>query len=424
MRIGRTLLPAGTTEILRHAPFRHQFMASSLSMVGSALTPVALALGVLQVTGSPAQLGIVLAAYSVPQVLFMLVGGVWADRLPRQRVMMGADGVRVVTQTLMGVLLVLGHTPLWSMVVLQALCGTASAFFLPASVGLVADTAPEGRRQEANALLSLTRNLTGTIGPIVASGLVVAIGAGWALVVDGLTFAASMYFLHLLTLPPRPAGQHEEEPSVWRELVDGWREVSRRSWVWSSIVYAMVFNLAFATFQVLGPATLVSRDSGAWTWGLLVAGLGLGQLLGNTLALSWRPELPMFAGRLVMFGGAPILLLLGLHSPLWVLALASVVCGVAISLPDTLWDVALQEHIDGSALSRVVSFDFLGSLLLRPVGLGLAAALAGVVGTTQTLVVAGLVMLVATAVSLADPMVRHLRREPATVPAPQTTTAG
>ncbi|MEU9147279.1 MFS transporter [Streptomyces sp. NPDC048349] len=397
--------------MLRHRPFRNQFLANALSMVGSALTPVALAFGVLHVTGSAGQLGLVLAAYSVPQVVLMIVGGVWADRLPRQRVMITADAVRMLTQAGFGVLLVTGWSPLWAMMALQALCGSATAFFLPASVGLVADTAPPDRIQEANALLSLTRNLTGTVGPIVAGGLVAVTGGGWALIIDGITFGGSLLFLAMLRLPTREAASHRSDFRA--EFISGWREVSQRSWVWSTILYCMVFNLAFSSYQVLGPAAFAGQSGGSMAWGVMVAGLGIGQLAGNSIALLWKPSQPLLVGRLIMLGGAPVFFFMGSDAPFWLTLAASFVCGISISFPDTLWDAVLQQHIDGSALSRVSSFDFLGSFLLRPVGFGLSAGAASWFGADNTLTVSAVVVIVATLVSLTDSSMRRLGREPA-----------
>ncbi|MFE6311713.1 MFS transporter [Streptomyces rochei] len=402
-------MPAGSRQLLRHAPFRNQFLASVLSTVGNSLTPVALSLGVLEATGSASQLGLVLAAYSVPQVLFFVVGGVWADRLPRQHMMMAADAARVVTQTGFGLMLISGWAPLGLMMASQAICGTASSLFLPASFGLVTDTAPPERRQEANALLSLTQNLSSTLGPVCASALVVWVGAGWALIIDGFTFAASYCFLRLLDLPAREPGD-EKEPAFFRELVVGWQEVTRRSWVWTTIAYCMVFNVCFAAYQVLGPAALVHKKFAALEWGLVAAALGLGQLLGSTVALVWRPMRPLLVGRLFMLGGAPVLVCLAVSAPLPLLLATSLLCGFAVSFPNILWEAALQEHIDSSALARVSSFDFLGSFVLRPVGLSLAGVCAGLAGTTGALVAAGCVMVVATVVSLLDRQVFRLPR--------------
>ncbi|MGV9706010.1 MFS transporter [Streptomyces sp. NPDC003483] len=393
---------------MRNKHFRNQFLASAMSMVGSALTPVALSFGVLEATGSIADLGFVLTAYSVAQTLFMLAGGVWADRLPRQLLMMTADGIRVLTQIAFGVMLLLGHPNLWTMITLQLLCGAATALFLPASVGLVADTAPPGLIQEANALLALTRNLTGTIGPIVAGTLVVATGAGWGLVIDGATFLASLLFLSRVQLPARQA--QPTRGGFLGELREGWLEVARRSWVWSSILYFMLFNLMFAAFQVLGPALMSGDDNGGTLWGVVVAALGAGQLLGNSLAVWLKPRKPLFAGRLIMLLAAPLLLLLGAEAGMAALVVGAILAGIAISLPDTLWDTALQQHVPTESLSRVSSFDYLGSMILRPLGLAMAAIVATHIGTRATLIGSAAVIVLTSVLSLLNREVRTFER--------------
>jgi MFS family permease len=398
-----------TARLLRHTPFRNQYLASSISMLGSAITPVALTFGVLEATDSVSDLGYVLTAYAVTQVVFMLIGGVWADRVPRQRLMMLADAIRIVTQVTFGVLLLTGEATMLRMLVLQSLCGAATAFFLPASVGLVAVTSPTGLVQEANGLISLTRNLIGTVGPIAAGVLVVSTGAGWALIIDGITFVGSMLFLARLSLPERVKSVDGRE-GFWRELTAGWKEVSRRSWIWTSILYFMVFNLMFSAFQVLGPAALADVEGGGLRWGLIIAGLSVGQVIGNAFAVWFRPTRLLLVGRFVMLLACPMLVLLAWDAPLVLLLVAAALSGIAISFPDTLWDTSLQEQIPEESLSRVVSFDFTGSLVLRPVGLGLVAIVAGKIGTELTLLLSAAVIFVATILSLLDADTRRLGR--------------
>src|SRR2546430_2730973 len=370
---------------LRHRAFRNQFLAQAVSMTGSALTPVAMAFGVLQATGSAADLGLVLAAYTVPMLVFMLAGGVWADRLPRQRMMMAADAVRCLTQTAFGVLLLAGHARLWEMVLLQAFAGTAAAFYLPASMGLTKATVPNELLQEANGLLALTRNVTFTVGPLVAGTIVAFVGAGWALVFDGLTFGGSVFFLSLLRLAARPAGP-ARSPFL-AEVRGGWREVSRRTWVWLSIIYYMVFNLIFAGVQVLGPAAVSGRAHAALGWGAVAAALSGGELLGNALSVRIRPRRLLVASRYGELLAIPLLVALGLGAPVAELVVTGVLLGVAISFPDALWLTALQQHIPEAALSRVTSFDYLGSFVLRPVSYTVAAGAVAAFGTERALIV-------------------------------------
>ncbi|MFC5027852.1 MFS transporter [Streptomyces sp. DSM 41987] len=392
--------------LLQHAPFRNQLLASTLSMLGNSLTPVALSFGILEVTGSASALGFVLAAYTLPQVAFMLIGGVWADRLPRQRVMMISDAVRVTTQCGMGYILLTHQSSILPMVILQGACGISSAFFLPASTGLVADTVPSGRFQEANALLSLSRTLTGSVGPMVAGVIVAFSGAGWALLFDGFTYAASFLFLSRLSIPStvKTTGANR----FWVDLRSGWHEVRSRSWVWTTIMYCMVFNVSFTSFQVLGPTFLTTQAHGAVFWGMIVTGLGLGQFAGSSLAMWWHPKRPLFIGRLVMLLAAPVLYLMSAGASVLLLVCGSILSGIAMSFPDTLWESSLQENISGDSLSRVSSFDFLGSLALRPIGLALAGMISDLIGSSATFALCGSVIVVVGMMSLADPGVRRL----------------
>lgn len=397
---------AQTRSLLKHDPFRYQFSASALSMLGGALSQIAIAIGILSAGGSVAELGIVLAVFTVTQLGFILAGGVWSDRMSRRKIMMLADGTRVITQCTFGALFLSGHAPLWAIIILQVLNGAASALFLPASTGMVSETAPTGMRQEANALLSLTGNLTNTVGPLMAGGLVIALGAGWVLIIDGLTYLLSLMFLSRIRLQSRP---RSKPARFLNEVAGGFKEALNHSWVWSTILFSMVYNVCFASLLVLGPATLVGEDAGAARWGLVVAFLGLGQVVGNGLALVWRPTRPLLAGRILMLAGAPILLLLSSPPPLPILCAGSLVCGLAVSFPDTTWDTALQDHVDPDALSRVLSLDYFGSYLLMPVGFSMAGVIASKIGTSETLLAAGALMLVATAASLVDKGVWRLQ---------------
>jgi MFS family permease len=403
MRLAETFAP------LRHRPFRRQFFAQAISTTGSSLAPVAIAFGVLGATGSASTLGLVLLAYSIPMLGLMIAGGVWADRLPRQRLMMTSDLVRFVTQTTFGVLLVSHHHPLWAMLALQVVAGTASAFAGPAGLGLTAATAPPESRQQANALLAVTSDVTGIAGPLIAGGLTVTIGAGWAMVIDGISYLGSALLLFGLRLPPIT----RKPSSFLTDVRDGWREVTKRSWIWVSILYYAVFNVAFSITVVLGPARLAGTPNGALKWGAVLAGMSVGTLTGNAMALRLAPRYLLRWPRIAELLGVGMVLALAFASPLPVLAVAAFLMGIAMTYPDALWFTALQQEIPEEALSRVSAFDYLGSMALRPVGYSLAAVLV-VVGARTALLALAVVYVAATLLTLLAPGVRNLtRRQPA-----------
>jgi MFS family permease len=177
---------------LQEPQFRRLFFGRSISLLGSAFAPVALAFAVIDdLDGAAAQLGLVLAAIWVPQVIFILIGGVWADRLPRNVVMVGTDLVMAGSQAAVALLLLTDRAEIWHLVALQVVRGIANAFFFPASTGLVPSVVSPERLQQANALLRLTQSGSNIVGAGLAGLIVAAAGSGWALAFDSLTFLAS-----------------------------------------------------------------------------------------------------------------------------------------------------------------------------------------------------------------------------------------
>jgi MFS family permease len=233
---------------LQEREFRLFFTGQLVSLLGDAVTPFALAWAVLDLTGSARDLGFVLAAKITPLVVFLLVGGVFADRLPRRAVMLTADVARMAVQAATAALL-LSHTArIWELIVLQALAGTGTAFFNPASTGLTPMTVSAGRLQEANALRGMSMASTQFVGPALAGILIVTAGPGYALAIDAASFGVSAFYLARLHLP-----LHVGLPpqSFARDLVDGWREFTARTWVWLTVVSVSLANMMGSVWLAL-----------------------------------------------------------------------------------------------------------------------------------------------------------------------------
>ena len=173
-------------EVLRLPDFRRVFLAQVISTVGDFFVPVAISFAVLDLTGSVSDLGLVLFARILGQVLLFLAGGVWADRLPRQQVMVASNVVRFFSQGVLGVLLVSGHAEVWELIVLQLVHGAATGVFRPAATGLTPQLVPANLLQAANGLMFLTLSIGGIVGPAVGGLLVATAGAGWALIGDAV----------------------------------------------------------------------------------------------------------------------------------------------------------------------------------------------------------------------------------------------
>jgi MFS family permease len=391
---------------LRRREFRLLFGAQVISMVGDRIVPVALAFAVLDLTGSVKDLGLVLAAQTLPLVGFLLIGGVFADRLPRRTVMVSADLVRFASQGLVAALLLSGHARLWHLIVLQAVHGTGTAFFNPAAVGLTPLTVPVEELQEANALRGIAMSAAQIAGPSLSGVLVTTAGSGWALAGDSGTFAASALLLGLLRLPP-----HERlavQPFL-HDLRDGWTEFTARTWIWVIVVGASGVNALIAPFFVLGPAIAKRSLGGAGHWAAIVAAMGVGSLLGGTAALRVRVGLPLFAGSLLLLLWAPPLLLLGLRVPTAAIAAAVLVAGLGNILFNALWETALQQHVPPAALSRVSAYDWFGSLAAQPLAFMAAGFVAGALGVNATLLAASGLLAATTLTMAAVPSVQKVR---------------
>jgi MFS family permease len=401
---------------LAEREFRLLFVGRTISLFGSAFAPIALAFAVITLTGSPSDLGLVLSAYMLAHLVFLLAGGVWADRLPRHLVMVTSDLLSGASQIAAAILLLGGVAQTWHLIVLGAIRGGASAFFMPASTGLVPQVVSPPRLQQANALLSLSRNSTRIAGVALAGVLVATVGAGWALALDGVTYAFGAIFVGMLRLPPVVPDENRE---FLRELAEGWREFRSRSWLCVTIVqFALINAYAIGAFLVLGPFVAENELGGAAAWGFILAAEAVGMILAGIVALRYRPERPLLVATLAVLTMAPLLALLGLAAPLFLIMPAALVAGVGLELYGVFWDTTLQEHIPDEKLSRVSSYDVLGSFALIPVGVAVMGPISGAIGVANTLIGAALVVVAATIAVVCVRDVRNLRRLDAGVVVP------
>jgi MFS family permease len=398
-------LPESLT-VLRQRDFRLVFGASAVSWLGDRMVNIALAFAVLELGGSASDIGVVLACRTLPLIGSLLIGGVVADRVSRRAVMVGADLSRCVTQGVLAALLITGSPPIWVVAAFSGLTGLATGFFSPASTGLLpAVVAPE-HLQQANGVRATALSGGEIVGPALGGVLVAATSPGWALGIDAVTFAVSAAFLVNLRLPPRIA---REASSFVDDLREGWDGFWSRRWVWSIVVTAGICTLAWCAFSVLGPVVAERDLGGAAVWGTVMAALGVGALAGGLNAIRVQPRRPLVwhVVALAMFAVAPALLAAGVPTP--VLAVGTFFAGAGLMLGDAVWDSTLQRNIPAESLSRVSSYDWLGSLALQPVGLVIWGPIAAAVGITPALWVAAALLLAA---ALAPLTVREVRTMP------------
>jgi MFS family permease len=273
--------------LLRQRNFGLLFTARCISFLGNAMAPVALAFAVLDLTDSASALGLVMAARMVPNVLFLLVGGVIADRLPRSAVLVGSNLVAGASQVAVAALLLSGHAEVWHLALLEAVNGAAFALFYPADTAVVPLTVDESQLQEANAVIRMGTNVTMILGATLAGALVALASPGWTIAVDAATFFVSAALIAGMQ-GIRAAAQAGS--SILADLHDGWREFTAHRWLWTIVAqFSLMLVGYFGAFMVLGPVVAERDLSGASSWAAILAGQSAGLLIGGLVALRWRP---------------------------------------------------------------------------------------------------------------------------------------
>jgi MFS family permease len=393
---------------LDERPFRLLWIGRTVSDAGDALVPLAIAFAVLDLTGSAADLGLVLAALFASRVVFIVVGGVWSDRLPRQLVMIGADLVRAAMHASVALLFFADAVQVWYLIVSAAVFGAASAFFGPASTGLVKSIVRPERLQEANALLGISRSTVAVFGPAIAGLLVASVGFGIVFAIDAATFLVSAGFLVAMRLPRHPIVS--ESRSFLADLAGGVGEVRRRTWLCAAFVAFAVGNLSMAAYLVLGPLVVETELGGPKDWGLILTAGAVGGVVGSAVALRWRPERSLLPAFGLMLSVSVLLVALVPPLPVAVLAVLAAVTFASIAVGNVLWNTMLQQHVPRETISRVSSLDWMVSLVFMPLGYTVAGPLAEGIGLDTTLFLAAGLGAAANIGVLLVPGVRGLRR--------------
>ena len=372
-----------------------------------AFSLVGVAFAVLDATGSTADLSYVLAAQIAPSLVFTLIGGVFADRMPPQRVIIAGNLMIALGEGTFGLLVLTGHPLLWQMIVLECVTGTGMALFYPASQALLPRIVPGELLTEASALSRLAMN-GGQMGGAAVAGLVVAaVGPGWALSVCGAGMVCTVPVLLSLRVAEgdRPPGH-----GMLRELRDGWSEVRSRSWLGTIIAqYSIILMAWYGGFQVLGPAVARAHLGGPAAWGAITAAESVGLIAGGVVALRFRPRRPML---FVVAMGATIAiptLSLAMLWPLPLVCICSFGVGAAIEVMMVQWTVTMATHIPPDRLARVSSYDAVGSTMAMPVGALAAGPLAAAVGVSFTQYAAVVLILASSALALIPRPIRTIR---------------
>ncbi|WP_436763116.1 MFS transporter [Streptosporangium sp. V21-05] len=385
--------------------FTLYFGARTVSLLGDAMMPVAAALAVGAIYGV-AGVGYVLAVWTAPFVLFVLFGGVFADRVGARTMMVGADVVRVFTQTAVSVAFFTGTPPFWLLLSASFLSGAAAAMFQPGVNGMVPLVATDPQR--ANGTLKIADAATQLGGPVLAGLLMALTGAGAVYAVDAATFLLSGLCLALVRLVP--AAGARERSTVMLDLRRGWTEFRSRSWMWSVILIWVFFGvLVFGPYIPLG-SHLIGDRLGEAAYGWVMAGLGAGTVLGGLIAIRFRPSRPLAAGGVAIFGFAFIPLSVALELPLPLLVAGHLLGGMSWAFWSVMWSTSVQTQVTPDVLNRVTAYEVAGSVAGVAVGQALVGPVSEVVDPRDLLFVSTGVSFAVCAALLLTPPIRRLRR--------------
>lgn len=401
---------SGSLAPLQHESFRWYWIALTVNLAGTTMSAVALAFAVLAISDSPSALGVVLAAGTAPTILFLLVGGVIADRLPLTVVLRVGMVVLAASQGAAAALVITGVAEIWMLVVLEAVNGTALALVFPAMQSITPQLVPRDLLQKAIALQSFSRGALRIVGPTISALLVVGVGAGWALAVDAATWFAAAVILVKVRLPP-PAPR-EEAASTLGELRQGWDYVRRTTWLWAVVLGFTFLNVIYAgAWLTLGPAR-ANETIGPKGWGLVLSAESVGLVVAAVVLLHRPLKRPLFTGMVWTAALAVPLVVLGVYPHVWLMLPVAFVAGIGFDVFGMGWNLAMQEHVPPDMLSRAYSYDALGSFVAIPLGQLAFGPIGAAFGYRDVLVVSAVVYVLICLLVLSSRSVRDLRRVP------------
>jgi hypothetical protein len=290
------------------------------------------------------------------------------------------------------------------LIALQAVGGSAVAFYSPASYGLVREVVRQELLQQANSYLAIARYAAFPLGAAAGGTIVATVGSGTALRFDAGTYAASALLLSQL----RVASLAKAGQSFLQELREGWSAFVENTWVWVLCLWiALYFLITYAPFFVLGPYIAKHSMGGAGTWGAVVTGEGIGALLGSLAGLRFHPHRPLVATGLLFLPTAIQSVLLAYHASVFALAPAAALAGFAFACGSVVWDTAIQRTIPPEKLARVAAYGWMGAMIFLPAGYALAGPLASVVGMRGYLIFGAGWLVASTVVICRLPSVRR-----------------
>ena len=398
--------------VLRNYPgFTKLISARLISNFGNGFMPIALSFGILALPGgSASDVSLVLGVQLAPTIAFMIFGGVAGDRFKRNQIVGGSDIVGCLFVFLSAASFIFGFTTIALLCFTGFFFGVLNAFWWPAFSGMLPEILPKEQLQKGNAINGLLSNFGYVAGSLVAGILVATFGAGWAILIDGISFLIAGILVWTINLKPIISGSNDKPPAMWRELREGWHEFISRKWVVVVVIAFSFINLAYeATLEVLGPIATKEHGGGPKEWSWVIAAITLGMIVGGVLALKIHFSRPLLVGILPEIFVGLWIFIIGVPNQLVATLLIAFATGISIEIFYVAWSTSMQQHIPSESYSRVISYDALGSYALAPIGLVVIGPIIEAIGVAQTSRLLAIMTVLAVVTPLVFREVRNLR---------------
>ncbi|NDF02031.1 MAG: MFS transporter [Actinobacteria bacterium] len=402
----------GDLRTLRKYPgFTRLISARLISNFGNGFMPIALSFGILALPGgSASDVSLVLGVQLAPTIAFMIFGGVAGDRFKRNQIVGGSDVIGSLFVFLSAASFIFGFTSIALLCITGFIFGVLNAFWWPAFSGMLPEILPKEQLQKGNATVGLLTNFGYVAGSLVAGILVASFGAGWAILIDGISFLIAGVLVWGIDLPSISTSDNEKPPAMWRELREGWSEFISRKWVVVVVIAFSFVNLAYeATLGVLGPIATKEHNGGPKQWSWVIAAITLGMIVGGVLALRVHFSRPLLIGILPEIFVGVWIFMIGVPNQLVATLLVAFATGISLEIFYVAWSTSMQQHIPSESYSRVISYDALGSYALAPIGLVVIGPIIEAIGVVQTSRLLALMTAIAVLTPVTFKEVRSLR---------------
>jgi MFS family permease len=400
-----------TKEVLAHKYVKRLFIARFISNFGNGMGPIALAFGILALpNGSANMLGLVLGVTTVLFLIMLPFGGVIADKYGRARMVGLTDMAAGLVLFIQVFYFATGDVPIAVLLITNGFFGLMWGIFWPAFSGLMPAVLPEAGLQKGNALNAFMHNAGVILGAAVAGLLIDVFGVAFTLAIDAASFFISglmiFTFRHLT-----PRAQHTEN-TMLDDLLHGWRVFLSFRWIVIIVgAFSFIVMCWAAAENILGPLIALEHFNGAKSWSFVISAESAGLIVGSIIAIKVKPKYPLRFLMLSSFTITFYIWSLAKPQSLLMIAFGAFLFGITLDLWGTLWSTALQRKVPRDSLSRVSSFDAMGSMMFRPIGLAIAAPLSTLLGIENFLQILAAITVVAIIVPLLDPQVRNMSYE-------------